>query len=134
MGADRVIAYDKETIQQHVGKYNPVIDTQGNLTHKDCQRLGGRGVVVGFTTIGIMVSVKIKNAFSKFNLNQFTADANTKDLEIWATLIQKRKIRVHIEKCYSYKEIPKAISYIEAMRTRGKVAMVWESSDTSESR
>jgi NADPH:quinone reductase-like Zn-dependent oxidoreductase len=41
-------------------------------------------------------------------------------------LIQNGKIKVHIEKTYSYKEIPQAIGYIEAMRTRGKVAMVWE--------
>jgi D-arabinose 1-dehydrogenase-like Zn-dependent alcohol dehydrogenase len=41
-------------------------------------------------------------------------------------LIQRGKIKVHIEKTYSYKEIPQAIGYIEAMRTKGKVAMVWE--------
>jgi hypothetical protein len=41
-------------------------------------------------------------------------------------LIQNGKVKVHLEKIYSYKEIPEAIGYIEAMRTRGKVAMVWE--------
>ena len=41
-------------------------------------------------------------------------------------LIQNGKIKVHLEKIYSYKEIPKAIGFIEAMRTKGKVAMVWE--------
>lgn len=126
LGADQVIAYDKENIHQHDGKYNLVIDTHGNLTHNDYQRMGKRGVMVGFTTIGNMISTLLKNALSKFPLALFTAEANTKDLEILAALIQDGKVIVHIEKTYSYKEIPEAISYIEAMRTKGKVAMVWE--------
>ncbi len=60
---------------------------------------------------------------------QFTAEANTKDLETLASLIQNRKIEVHIKKTNSYIEIPKSLSYIEAMNTRGKVAMVWDNID-----
>ncbi|MDZ7693699.1 MAG: NAD(P)-dependent alcohol dehydrogenase [Balneolaceae bacterium] len=130
LGADQVIAYDKENIHQHDGKYNLVVDTHGNLSHKDYTRMGRRGVMVGFTTIGHMISVLLKNVFNKFPLSQFTAEANTDDLETLATLIKDRKIKVHIEKTYSYEEIPEAISYIETMRTKGKVAMVWEGIDS----
>jgi NADPH:quinone reductase-like Zn-dependent oxidoreductase len=126
LGADQVIAYDKENIHRHVGKYDLVVDTNGNLDHKDFKRLGQRGVITGFTTMGHMISVLIPGAFSRFPLKQFTAMANTKDLETLAALIRDRKIRVHIEKVYPFNQIPEAISYIEAMRTRGKVAMVWE--------
>ena len=129
LGADHVIPYDKVNIHQHDGKYDLIIDTHGNLTHKDYKRMGHRGVMVGFTTMGQMISVLLRRAFSKFPLVQFTAEANTKDLETLATLIQDEKIKVHIEKIYSYKEISEAIGYIEAMRTKGKVAMVWESVD-----
>jgi NADPH:quinone reductase-like Zn-dependent oxidoreductase len=82
--------------------------------------------MVGFTSLGHMMSLLLKRATSKFPLQQFTAEANTKDLETLASLIQNGKVKVHIEKTYSYKDIPEAIGYIEAMRTRGKVAMVWE--------
>lgn len=125
LGADQVIAYDKENISQHDGKYDLIIDTHGNLSHQDYKRMGQRGVMVGFTTMGNMLSVLINTAFSKFPLAQFTADANIKDLETLATLIQDKKIKVHLEKTYSYHEIPEAIRYIEAMHTKGKVAMVW---------
>lgn len=125
LGADQVIAYDKENIHQHQGKYDLVIDTHGNLSFDDYKRMGKRGVLVGFTTIGQMISVLLRSAVSKFPLAQFTAEANTKDLETLASLVQSQKIKVHIDKTYSYKEIPEAIIYIEAMRTRGKVAMVW---------
>jgi NADPH:quinone reductase-like Zn-dependent oxidoreductase len=126
LGADHVIAYDKKDIHQHNGKYNLIIDVNGNLFHHDFKRMGQRGIMVGFTTMGHMISLLLKRAFSNFPIAQFTAEANTKDLETLALLIQDRKIKVHIEKTYSYKEIPEAISYIEKMRTKGKVAMVWE--------
>lgn len=130
LGADHVIAHDKENIHEHKGKYNLVIDNHGNLTLKDFKRMGKRGVIVGFTTLGNMVSLLLKSALSKFPLAQFTAEANTKDLAILADLIEKGKIKVHIEKTFSYKNIPEAIGYIEAMRTRGKVAMIWEGNES----
>ena len=125
LGADQVLAYDKENIHQHNGKYDLIIDTNGNLSYKDYKRMGQRGVMVGFTTMGHMILLLLNRAFSKFPLVQFTAEANTKDLETLASLIQNLKIKVHIEKTYSYKNIPEAINYIEAMHTKGKVAMVW---------
>jgi NADPH:quinone reductase-like Zn-dependent oxidoreductase len=120
-----VIAYDKESIHRHNGKYDLVIDTHGNLSHKDYVRMGRRGIVVGFTTMGRMVSLLLKRAISKFPIAQFTAEANSKDLKTLGVLIKNGKIKVHIDKTYSYKGIPEAIKYIEAMHTKGKVAMVW---------
>jgi len=125
LGADQVISYDKENIHQHNGKYDLIVDTHGNLTHQDFQRMGQRAVVTGFTTMGHMMSELFKKALSKFPLAQFTAEVNQHDLEILASLIRDRKIRAHIDKTYPYTQIPEAIGYIEAMHTRGKVAMVW---------
>jgi NADPH:quinone reductase-like Zn-dependent oxidoreductase len=125
LGADQVIAYDMENIHTHPGQYDLIVDIHGNLTFRDFTRMGQRGVMVGFTTIGNMMSVLSKKAFGKFPLKQFTAEASTHDLEILASLVADRKIRVHIEKTYTYSQIPEAIGYIEAMHTRGKVAMVW---------
>ena len=126
LGADYVIAYDKENIHQHKGKYNLIIDANGNLTYQDYKRMGERGVIVGFTTMGHMISLLLKKTIGKLPLIQFTAEANTRDLETLATLIQTKQIKVYIEKTYAYTEIPQAISYIEGMRTKGKVAIIWK--------
>ncbi len=125
IGADNAIAYDNVNIHEHNGNYDVIIDTHGNLKHADYKRMGKRGVIVGFTSMSHMVSVLFKNAFSKFPLTQFTAEANTQDLEILASLVKDGKIKVHIEKIYPYTQIPDAITHIEKMRTRGKVVMVW---------
>jgi NADPH:quinone reductase-like Zn-dependent oxidoreductase len=126
LGADEVLAYDKENIHRHNGRYDLVVDINGNLYHRDFKRMGQRGVSVGFTSMGHMMALLLKKAVSKFPLSQFTAVANARDLGTLALLVQSGKVKAHIEKTYSYKQIPEAIGYIEAMRTRGKVVMVWE--------
>ena len=126
LGADEVIAYDRIDIHKHMGRYSLIIDSHGNLTHNDYRRMGDRGVMVGFTTIGHMIRVLLQNAFSKFPLKQFTAEANRTDLETLASLIANGKVKAYVGKTYPYTQIPEAIKYIEAMRTKGKVAMVWE--------
>lgn len=126
LGADRVIAYDQENIHEHNDCYDLVVDTNGNLNHEDFVRIGGRGVAIGFTNMGHMMSVLLRNALSKFSLTQFTAEANTKDLETLADFIEKGLVQVSIDRTYPYTDIPEAIRYIEAMRTRGKVLISWE--------
>ncbi|MEM8524849.1 MAG: NAD(P)-dependent alcohol dehydrogenase [Bacteroidota bacterium] len=126
IGADDTIAYNKENVHQHIGKYDLVVDTHGNLNFEDYRRMGKRGVLVGFTSMGHMMAVLLKNGFNKFPLTQFTAEANNEDLNTLGRLIEQGKIKPHLEKIYPFPEIPKAIEYIESMRTRGKVAMSWE--------
>jgi len=129
LGADKIIAYDKENIHQHREVYNLIVDTNGNLNFQDYKRMGQRGVMTGFTTLGHMISVLVEKTFTKFPLIQFTAEVNKKDLDTLAGFIKEKKMKVHIDKIFSYENIPAAISYIEAMRTRGKVAMIWENVD-----
>jgi len=126
LGADQVISYDTENIHEHNQKYDLVVDAHGNLSHADFTRMGRRGVMIGFTTMSKLFSVLFTNGFSKFSLKQFTAEANTQDLETLAALVADQKIKVHIERTYPHTKIPEAVGYIEAMRTRGKVAMIWD--------
>ncbi|MEM7381754.1 MAG: NAD(P)-dependent alcohol dehydrogenase [Bacteroidota bacterium] len=126
IGADEVLAYDEVNIHKHQGKYDLVVDTHGNLTHSDYKRMGSRGVMVGFTSMGSMMKLLLKRALSKYPLAQFVAEANTADLDTLADLISTGKMKVHIDRTYPYQKIPEAIDYIEAMRTRGKVAILWE--------
>ncbi len=126
IGADKVIAYDKENIHHHNEKFDLVLDTNGNLNFADYKRMGKRGVMVGFTSMGQLISVLFKKGFSKFPLTQFTAEANNEDLNTLANLIKEDKVKPHIERTYNYSKFPEAIEYIESMRTRGKVAISWE--------
>lgn len=125
LGADRVIAYDRGDLAGLDQTFDLVLDTHGSLNYTDYKRLGKRGVMIGFTTVGNLFGLSLRKALGRFPLVQFTAEANTADLTTLATLIEDGKLKVHLERTYTYREIPDAIRYIEAMRTRGKVAMVW---------
>ena len=125
LGADHVIAYDQQNIHQHEGTYDLVLDAHGNLNFSDFKRMGQLGVMIGFTTMGHMIKVMISSRLSKYPLLQFTAKANTEDLETLATLIASGQIKTHIDRQFSFEQIPEAISYIEKMRTKGKVVMNW---------
>ncbi len=123
LGADEVVPYDQINLKEYSQQHDLIIDTHGNLSHSDLKRLGKRGVLIGFTTMSNMFRVLLSNAFSKFSLKQFTAQAKTKDLQKLATLVSEKKLQSHIERIYPWEEIPEAIAFIEKMRTRGKVVM-----------
>lgn len=110
--------------------------THGQLQEGESVLLNGSSGGVGHLAVQIAKArgAKVTAVCSKRNVDfvkaldadQFTARANTGDLETLGALIQEGKVVVHVERSYAYKEIPEAIRHIEAMRTRGKVAMVWE--------
>jgi NADPH:quinone reductase-like Zn-dependent oxidoreductase len=126
LGADKVIAYDLENIHQCKEAVDLVLDTNGNLNFADYKRMGKRGVMVGFTSMGHMISVLFQKWLRGFPLAQFTAAPVVEDFNTLSQLVQDGKVKPHIEKLYPYSEIPAAIGYIESMRTRGKVAMSWD--------
>ena len=72
------------------------------------------------------MNLMLQSALSKFPLIQFTAEANTEYLQTLAEFILNDQVKVHIEKSYPYTQIPEAIGSIEAMHTKGKVAMIWD--------
>lgn len=126
LGADKVIAYDKEDIHRHNEKYDLVIDVNGNLTYRDFKRMGRRGVLVGFTTMKNMFSVLMRANIGTFPIKRAAAKVNTKDLETLSTLFQSKKLKTYIERTFTRTQIPGAIAYIEGMRTKGKVGIAWE--------
>ncbi len=123
LGADDVIAYDKDSIHKHNKKYDLVLDCHGNLTHGDHKRMGKRSVVIGFTTLTHMLGVMLTNIVKRHPIQVFTAKANTRDLNTLAELMKERKVKVQIDKQFNFEDTAKAIAYIEKMRTRGKVVM-----------
>lgn len=126
LGADNILFHDKDNIHLHQSKYNLVIDAYGNLNHEDYQRMGQRGVMIGFTNLAHILILLVKRMLKKSPIAQFTVQCNKKDLETLASLVQQGVIKTYIEHTFSYQQIPEAIRYIEAMKTKGKVIMSWE--------
>lgn len=126
LGADEVLAYDENDLQNFQDQNDLILDCHGNLNHSDLKGLAKRAVLIGFTGMGHMMKVLISNMFSKYSLKQFTAAANSEDLESLARMVEHGDLKTRIHKIYPADQIPKAIAFIEKMRTPGKVVMSWE--------
>ncbi len=126
LGADHVINYQQESIHEHNGQYDLILDTHGNMNFKDFKRLlapKGRGILIGFTTMSNMMTTMIRGSLSKFDIKSFTQKCKVKDLQKLASWTQEGQIKPFIEKTYPFEDLPDAISYIENMRTKGKVVV-----------
>lgn len=123
LGAQEVVAYDHKPLASHSGQHHLVLDTHGNLGYADFKRLGQRGVAIGFTTLARMLALATLKTIGRHPIAIFTAQPNTADLNTLAQMAEEGKLQPHIEKTYEFAELPAAIAHIEAMRTRGKVAV-----------
>jgi NADPH:quinone reductase-like Zn-dependent oxidoreductase len=123
LGADHSISYDLEDLESIKTTYDIIIDVQGNLTYADFKRLGKRGVLIGFTTMKNMISVLLKSSIKKYPLKQFTAQSNSKDLNLLALWFEAGHIKPHLEKIFEFEDTPKAITHIESKRTKGKIVI-----------
>lgn len=126
LGADEVIPYDLIKLKDYQEQHDLLLDCYGNLTHQDFKRMSGRGVLIGFTSLGFMMKLLLSNVFSNYPLKQFTAQARSKDLQALAELVESGALKTQIHRVYPAADIPKAIAFIEQMHTPGKVVMRWE--------
>ena len=121
LGADHVIDYTTEDIHKHLGKYDIVIDTHGNLKYSDYKRMViKKGVTIGFVGMGHMMKLSIMKMFSKGMLVSFVAKPEAKDLNAIIKHVAEGKIAPKIDRTYTLGDLPKAIEYIETMHSIGK--------------
>ncbi len=126
IGADKAVAYDQMDISQLSQKHDLVVDCHGSFSYSDYKRLGNRGVVVGFTSMGSMAGLAFRKLLARFPLALFSAKANTDDLNRLAELIEQGEIRPHVDEVYHYTQFERAFAHIGSSRTVGKVAVSWE--------
>ncbi|MEM7029502.1 MAG: NAD(P)-dependent alcohol dehydrogenase [Chloroflexota bacterium] len=133
IGADHVIDYTQENFTPHRQHYDLILDVVGNLSVSDFKHsLAPKGifVLIGFTTLAHMVKVLLLGAWITRRSNQkvlaMNEQPNQEDMKILKGLIEDRKIKSVIDRCYPFHEIPEAIRYLETGRARGKVVITME--------
>jgi NADPH:quinone reductase-like Zn-dependent oxidoreductase len=81
---------------------------------------GGKAAVTGFTSVPRMMGVSLRGGK---DVSMVEAHVTAKDLEFLSELIETGKVRPHIDRRYSFAEIPAAIAYLEGGHVRGKVVV-----------
>jgi alcohol dehydrogenase len=144
LGADRVIAYDRENYLEHGGDYDIVYDTLGGAFTVDAFKVVKRGgVVISLSGppdrdfarregAGMLVGVavwlmgrKVYAASAKAGAAYcwYFTEANGDQLRDIATLVDSGAIKPVIDREFAFEQLPAALSYLEAGRARGKVVL-----------
>jgi alcohol dehydrogenase len=144
LGADSVIAYDRENYLEHGDGYDIVYDMLGGAFTVDAFKVVKRGgTVISLSGppdrdfarregAGMLVRVavwlmgrKVYAASEKAEAAYcwFFTESNGEQLRDIAALIDRGAIKPVIDREFAFERLPEALSYLEAGRARGKVVL-----------
>jgi alcohol dehydrogenase len=144
LGADRVIAYDRENYLEQGGDYDIVYDTLGGAFTVDAFKVVKRGgVVISLSGppdrdfgsregAGLVVRIAVwlmgrqvyaASAKAGAAYCWFFTESNGDQLREIAALVECGAIKPVIDREFAFEKLPEALAYLEAGRARGKVVL-----------
>jgi alcohol dehydrogenase len=144
LGAERVIAYDRENYLAQGGDYDIVYDTLGGAftidafklvkrggtvislsgpPDRDFARREGAGLLVGAADWLMNRKVYAASAKAGAEYCWFFTEANGEQLREIAALVDAGAIKPVIDREFAFEQLPDALVYLEAGRARGKVVL-----------
>jgi len=131
LGADRAIDYTKENFTTDTVKYDAIIDMVGNHPHRALDGvLSPRGMVVMvggpnenafLGPVTRLAMAKVAAPILQGTFADFLASETKSDAVVLRNWMDAGKLRSVIDRRYPFAELPAAIAYQEAGRSRGKV-------------
>jgi NADPH:quinone reductase-like Zn-dependent oxidoreductase len=130
LGADKVLDYSKNELDQSSEKFDVIFDTVGKLSYCDSRKhLSKRGVfLTPVLTFSTLLKMMIVSPFSKKKL-KFAATGMRKEEQRMRDLIQIRdmlasnKLTTIIDRVYPLDQIQDAHAYVDTGRKRGNVIL-----------
>ena len=144
LGADRVIAYDRENYLAHGDDYDIVYDTLGGAftidafkvvrrggtvislsgpPDRDFARREGAGMLVGVAVWLMGRKVYAASAGAGAAYCWFFTQPNGEQLRDIAGLVDRGAIKPVIDREFAFEHLPDALNYLEGGRARGKVVL-----------
>jgi alcohol dehydrogenase len=122
LGADKVIAYDRENYLEQGGGYDIVYDTLGGAFTVDARREGA-GWLVRAAVWLMSRKVYAASAESGASYCWFFTEPDGDQLGEIAGLVDGGAIKPVIDREFAFDQLPAALVYLEAGRARGKVVL-----------
>jgi NADPH:quinone reductase-like Zn-dependent oxidoreductase len=132
LGADHVIDYTQQDFTQNVQKYDLILDFMGYHSIFDYRRAltsNGRYLMVGGCSSLIFQSVllgPILSLFDKKKLGILAHQANV-GIGLLIELVTSGKVVPVIDQCFSLQDLPQAMTYFAARKTKGKIIITVKS-------
>jgi NADPH:quinone reductase-like Zn-dependent oxidoreductase len=132
IGADQVIDYKKERLDNHPHSYDIVFDTVGNLSYKSVKPLlssDGHFISTAFN-LGLMQAMMM-NTFRKGHKVYTGVTKESRELldEI-KNLLKSKKLKAVIERTYSMEEIKEAHIHAESGHKQGNIILAIQGGTT----
>ncbi len=135
IGADQVVDYTREDFTRSGRRYDLFLDCIGNHSLSACRGvLKPKGIylMVGAPSgrwirpLPRLFALLALSRFVSQTLTMVGAKLKKEDLVVLRDLMATGKVSPVIDKCYSLREVPEAIRYLEEGHARGKVAITLE--------
>ena len=144
LGADKVIAYDRENYLEQGGGYDIVYDTLGGAftvdafkvvkrggtvislsgpPDRDFAQREGKGLLIRIAVwlMGRKVYAASRQAGAAYVW--FFTESNGQQLREIAALVERGAVKPVIDREFPFEQLPEALTYLEAGRARGKVVL-----------
>ncbi len=120
LGADEAIDYKNQSFEDLVHDYDAVYDTAGGKTYAGSFKvLKKNGIIVS------MLEQPHSDLMKQYGVNaigQFT-QVNSERLSKLTELVERRAIKVYVEKTFPLEQAGEALSYLQNGHPRGKVVL-----------
>jgi NADPH:quinone reductase-like Zn-dependent oxidoreductase len=136
LGAERVVAYEKEDFSAMGQQFDVILDTGGMASlGRLRQALAPRGtlVIVGGETGGRLLGGSERalramalSPFVRQRLGTFVASVKGDDLTELTALVESGDVRPLVDRTYPLSGVAEAIRYMQAGKARGKVVITME--------
>ena len=131
IGADHVLAYDREDITRRRERYNWILDTDSHHSVRRMRRLlrpGGSYVTLGGET-GPLLSTLVTGSLLSIRSDRWSGlmlwwkPFQRPDVERLRELIAAGRLRPVIDRTYPLSEVVEALRHVHQGRARGKVVV-----------
>jgi NADPH:quinone reductase-like Zn-dependent oxidoreductase len=133
IGADYVVDYKKQDLTQTGRRYDLIIDVAATVPPKAYAQMlspGGRGVMVGFSSLAHMLSAKREGKKEKTDgirvVAMGMAQTNKRDLLDLKELMEAGRITSVIDRTYPLGRAAEAMRYFEEEHARAKVVITMD--------
>ncbi|MDQ2973105.1 MAG: NAD(P)-dependent alcohol dehydrogenase [bacterium] len=116
LGAKQTIDYTKQDVVDIEQKFDVIIDTVGNISPTQAQKLLAKNGRAGLMVAGLGEMIKARGP-----IKAGTATEKKQDIEFLLSLIEQGKLSVVIDKVYPVKDIVKAHEYVDTGKKVGNV-------------